>query len=77
MIGKNTVMSMQVGIMYGFVGQVEGIINRMKKEIGGDVRVIATGGLAALIAGETDTIDEVDEFLTLDGLRLLYELNHG
>lgn len=77
MIGKNTVMSMQVGIMYGFVGQVEGIINRMKKEIGEGVRVIATGGLAALIAGETDTIDEVDEFLTLDGLRLLYDLNHG
>ncbi|HWQ76918.1 MAG TPA: type III pantothenate kinase [Syntrophomonas sp.] len=77
MIGKNTVMSMQVGIMYGFVGQVEGIINRMQKEIGGDIRVIATGGLAALIAGETDSIDEVDEFLTLDGLRLIYELNHG
>lgn len=77
MIGKNTVMSMQVGIMYGFVGQVEGIINRMKKEIGEDIRVIATGGLAALIAGETDSIDEVDEFLTLDGLRLIYELNHG
>lgn len=77
MIGKNTVMSMQVGIMYGFVGQVEGIINRMKKEIGGDVKVIATGGLAALIAGETDSIDQIDEFLTLDGLRLLYELNRG
>lgn len=77
MIGKNTVMSMQVGIMYGFVGQVEGIINRMKKEMNGDVRVIATGGLAALIASETDSIDEIDEFLTLDGLRLLYELNHG
>ncbi|HWQ74061.1 MAG TPA: pantothenate kinase, partial [Syntrophomonas sp.] len=56
---------------------VEGIINRMKKEIGGDIRVIATGGLAALIAGETDSIDEVDEFLTLDGLRQIYELNHG
>lgn len=77
MIGKNTVMSMQVGIMYGFVGQVEGIINRMKKEINGDVKVIATGGLAALIASETDSIDEIDEFLTLDGLRMLYELNHG
>lgn len=77
MIGKNTVMSMQVGIMYGFVGQVEGIINRMKKEIDGDVRVIATGGLAELIASETDSIDEVDEFLTLEGLRQLYELNRG
>lgn len=79
LIGKNTVMSMQVGIMYGFVGQVEGIINRMKKEIEGQVKVIATGGLAQLIASETDCIDTVDEFLTLDGLRLLYELNqpHG
>lgn len=77
MIGKNTVMSMQVGIMYGFVGQVEGIINRMKKEIAGDVKVIATGGLAALIASETDSIDVVDELLTLEGLRLLYELNRG
>jgi len=76
-IGKNTVMSMQVGIMYGFVGQVEGIINRMKKEIEGEVRVIATGGLASLIASETDTIDIIDEFLTLDGLRLLYEINHS
>jgi len=77
LIGKNTVMSMQVGIMYGFVGQVEGIVNRMKKEIDGDVKVIATGGLAFLIASETDSIDLIDEFLTLDGLRLLYELNHG
>lgn len=75
LIGKNTVMSMQVGIMYGFVGQTEGIINRMKKEIDGNVRVIATGGLAPLIASETDCIDEIDEFLTLDGLRMLYEIN--
>ncbi len=76
MIGKNTVMSMQVGIIFGFVGQVEGIINRMKKEIEGPVRVIATGGLAELIASETDTIDIVDEFLTLEGLRLIYAINH-
>ena len=76
MIGKNTVMSMQVGIIYGFVGQVEGIINRMKKEIEGPVRVIATGGLASLIASETDTIDVIDEFLTLEGLRLIYAINH-
>ncbi|MCX5780258.1 MAG: type III pantothenate kinase [Firmicutes bacterium] len=76
-IGKNTVMSMQVGIMYGFVGQVEGIINRMKKEIHGEPRVIATGGLASLIAGETDSIDVVDEYLTLEGLNLIYEMNRG
>jgi len=75
MIGKNTVTSMQIGIMYGFVGQVEGIIHRMKAEVGGNPKVIATGGLASIIASETDTIDVVDEFLTLDGLRIIYEIN--
>lgn len=77
LIGKNTVASMQAGIVYGFVGQVEGIINRMRKEIAGDLLVVATGGLAAVIARETDVINVVDEFLTLDGLRLIYELNRG
>jgi type III pantothenate kinase len=77
LIGKNTVSSMQAGIMYGFVGQVEGIITRMKTEIEGEPQVIATGGLAAVIARETDVIDKVDEFLTLDGLRLIYEMNRG
>ncbi|HBK52606.1 type III pantothenate kinase [Syntrophomonas wolfei] len=75
LIGKNTVSSMQAGIMYGFVGQVEGIITRMKTEIETTPQVIATGGLAAVIARETDVIDTVDEFLTLDGLRLIYEMN--
>jgi type III pantothenate kinase len=76
-IGKNTVMSMQVGIMYVFIGQVEGIINRMKKEMGGVPKVIATGGLASIIAKETETIDIIDEFLTLEGLRMIYEINRG
>ncbi len=76
-IGKNTINSMQSGIIYGFVGQVEGIINRMHKEIGLKVRVIATGGLASAIARETQTIDIVDDFLTLDGLRIIYELNRS
>ncbi len=77
LIGKNTVMSMQVGIMYGFVGQVEGIIERMKKEIGGALKVIATGGLAPIIARETASIDTIDEFLTLEGLKMIYEMNRG
>ena len=76
-IGKNTIMSMQVGIMYGFVGQVEGIINRMKKEMHGEPRVIATGGLASIIAKETESIDIIDELLTLEGLHLIYEMNRG
>lgn len=75
-IGKNTVASMQAGIIYGFVGQVEGIIGRMKKEIGQTATVVATGGLAPVIARETDVIDIVDNYLTLDGLRLIYDLNH-
>ncbi|WP_054695050.1 type III pantothenate kinase [Syntrophomonas palmitatica] len=74
-IGRNTVTSMQAGIIYGFVGQVEGIINRMKKEMDAKPQVIATGGLAALIARETEVIDVVDDFLTLDGLRIIYEFN--
>lgn len=77
MIGKNTVVSMQVGIMYGFVGQVEGIVNRMKEEMQCKPKVVATGGLARLIANETDCIDVVDDFLTLEGLRMIYEINRG
>ncbi len=76
-IGKNTVSSMQAGIIYGFVGQVEGIINRIQKEIGGNARVIATGGLAPTIARETEAIHIIDDLLTLDGLRIIYELNRS
>ena len=77
MIGKNTVMAMQIGIMYGFVGQVEGIVNRMKEEMQCNPKVVATGGLGRLIAKETDCMDVVDEFLTLEGLRMVYEINRG
>ena len=66
---------MQSGIIYGFVGQVEGIINRMKNELGFEPVVIATGGLANIIAEETDTIDIIDDFLSLEGLQLIYEMN--
>lgn len=77
LIGKNTVSSMQAGIVYGFVGQVEGIINRMKRELDFKPKVVATGGLAKIIARETDTIDIIDDFLTLDGLYLIYDLNRS
>ncbi|WP_335872115.1 type III pantothenate kinase [Bacillus sp. 2205SS5-2] len=74
-IGKNTVSAMQAGILYGYVGQVDGIVLRMKEQSKREPLVIATGGLATLIAKETDVIDVVDPFLTLKGLSLIYKRN--
>lgn len=75
-IGRNTIVSMQSGIVYGYVGQVDYIVKRIKKEMKEDgIKVIATGGLARLIAEESETIDFVDGNLTLEGLRLIYEKN--
>ncbi len=74
-IGRNTVESMQAGIIFGFVAQVEGMVTRLRKELGADARVIATGGLAGLIASETRVIEQVEDRLMLEGLRLIYELN--
>ncbi|ACL68829.1 type III pantothenate kinase [Halothermothrix orenii] len=74
-IGKNTVAGMQSGIIYGFVGLVEALVKRFKDELKETPEVIATGGLVSLIASETDEIDKVDPFLTLDGLYYIAKIN--
>lgn len=74
-IGKTTVGSLQSGVVYGFAGQVDGIVTAIRGELGVDARVIATGGLAELVAPHSSTIESVDPFLTLDGLRLIWALN--
>lgn len=74
-IAKDTIGAMNAGIVYGYAGLVDGIVKRIKKEIGHDVKVIATGGVAPLIARESETIEETDENLTLEGLKILYMRN--
>lgn len=72
-IGSSTVGAIQSGLYYGYVGLVDGILRRMQEELGGGARVIATGGLASLIATGSELIEAVDDTLTLEGLRLIYE----
>ncbi|MEW5934669.1 MAG: type III pantothenate kinase, partial [Bacillota bacterium] len=74
-IGKNTVASMQAGIVLGFAGMIDSLVSRIKRELGGDARVVATGGLADLVAQEARTVEVVNPLLTLEGLRLVYERN--
>lgn len=79
-IGRNTIVSMQSGLIYGYVGLVDSIVSKMKEELSEEfgeevTKVIATGGLSTLIASESKTVTKVDKLLTLEGLRLLYEIN--
>jgi type III pantothenate kinase len=77
LIGRSTVTAIQSGIVYGFAGQVDGIVGRLREEMGSEITAIATGGLASAIAPFCDQIDETDDLLTLTGLRLVWERNRG
>jgi len=76
-IGSNTVAALQSGIVFGYVGLIEGLVARFKRELGDDAKVVATGGYAELIASETNVVDFVNVELTLEGLRIIYGLNGG
>lgn len=76
-IAKNTVTNMQAGLLYGFAGLVENIVKKTKEELGRDAFVVATGGLGETIASEAKSIDVIDRTLTLEGLKILYEMNRN
>ena len=75
-IGRNTTHAMQSGLLFGYVSMVEGMVARFRSELGSDMKVIATGGMAEVIAKETQVVNFIAPWLTLDGLRIIWELNH-
>ncbi len=75
-IGRNTIHAMQAGLIFGYVSLVEGMVERFRKELGSEMKVIATGGHVQKIADHTQVIDKVEPWLTLEGLRLIWEMNH-
>ena len=75
-IGKSTVESIRSGAVYGFAGMIENLVQQIKKELGQNAQVVATGGIVDWIASKTNVIDTLDPFLTLDGLRIIYDKNH-
>jgi len=75
-IGRNTIHAMQSGLLFGYVSMVEGMVARFKSELGSEMKVIATGGMAEIIAKETQVVNFIAPWLTLDGLRMIWELNH-
>jgi len=76
-IGRNTVHAMQSGLLFGYVSMVEGMVQRFRTELGQEMKVIATGGLAEIVAKETKVIQHITPWLTLDGLRIIWELNRA
>jgi type III pantothenate kinase len=74
-IGKTTTTAIQSGLLYGYAGIVDSMVERIRGELGEDARVVATGGLAGLVASETKSIEKVEPFLTLEGLRIIFEKN--
>jgi type III pantothenate kinase len=74
-IGRNTIHAMQSGLLFGYVSMVEGMVTRFRSELGSDMKVIATGGLAEVIAKETSVIEVIAPWLTLDGLKIIWDLN--
>jgi type III pantothenate kinase len=74
-IGRNTPHALQSGLLFGYVGLVEGMVARFRQELGEEMKVIATGGLAEVVASETDVLEIIAPWLTLDGLRIVWGLN--